>query len=65
MYISPNKSLELATLKRDLQAMGRTKSGRVTKKRRRKRAYKSTPTKVRIGQHTSKIRNNMLTDRQT
>ena len=47
MYNSPNKSLELATLKRTLMTeMGRTKSGRVTKKRRRKRAYKSTAPKV-------------------
>ena len=46
MYVSPNKSLELASLNRELQAMGKTKSGRVTKTRRRKRAYKSTPTKV-------------------
>ena len=47
MYDSPNKSLELATLKRTLMTeMGRTKSGRVTKKRRRKRAYKSTAPKV-------------------
>ena len=46
MYDSPNKSLELATLKRSLTEMGRTKSGRVTKKRRRKRPQKSSATKV-------------------
>ena len=51
MYNSVNKSLELATLKRSLQEMGRTKSGRVTKKRRRKRTHKSTPTKVGISKN--------------
>ena len=47
MYTSPNKSLELASLQRNLANMSRhaTRTGRV-KKKRRKKSYSSLP-KVR------------------
>ena len=46
MYTSPNKSLDFASLKRSLAGMARTKSGRVTKRRRRKRTKRSSLPKV-------------------
>ena len=45
MYTSPNKSLEIADLKRSL-AMARTKSGRISKRRRKKRSKRSNLPKV-------------------
>ena len=41
-YQNPNKNLELASLKRDLEMASRTKSGRVRKKRTRRKQPRSS-----------------------